>query len=574
MMKIMRQRLFFAVGLLAAVSAFAQPAVSEGGILTSAFRSNPRLPNGGVAQGSLFSIYGAGLGPSSGVGVSSLPLQQTLAGTSIRVTSGGMTINCFPIFTIQGQVNAILPSNTPVGNATLVVTFNGASSVARSFRVVASSFGTFSANGQGFGPGSITNFESATAVPLSNSVLRSARPGQTLTLFGTGLGPLPAGTPDNAAAPAVQIGAANIELYVGNIRANVAYAGRAPGFVGLDQINFVVPTGLLGCSIPVYVRIGQIISNFTTIAISAAGGACSDPLGLSSSQLDRLVQTGSLKVGSIVLARLDFETSVPGFGNFNLKSDSGLADFVEYTPQTIEFNTGTNVGGVTSFGTCYVFSGTATDTEVIDPIALKQLDAGSLINVSGPKGAKTLKKSANSIGLYSESFGTSGLSIPGFPGMGDTSYLEAGNYTFNNGAGGADVRGFNANLTIAGALNWTNKATTTTVSRAQGLTVNWTGADPSGYVVVFGYSSIDASTNSTTVSFVCTERGSAGTFTVPPQVLLALPPTPTGSAALDDAPFGALALSSGSNPVSFTAPGLDVGTIVNTSAIFKTVIYN
>lgn len=573
MMLFMRKVILIAAALLSAATAFAQPVVNDGGILNAASYANSRLPNGAIAQGSIFVIFGARMGPAA-IAQAGFPLQTTLAGTSVRVTSGGTNVDCFLVYTLAGQVAALLPSNTPVGNATLTVTFNGATSAPRALRVVASSFGTFSTNQAGSGPGIITNFESATSQPV-NSVLRSARPGQTLILYGTGLGPLPAGTPDNTAAPAVQIGAANVELYVGNTRANVAYAGRAPGFAGLDQINFVVPAGTNGCSIPVSVKIGTIISNFTTIAVAPNGGTCSDPLGLSSTQLDRLRTTGSLRVGSIGLARVDIEFAFPGIGAISIKSDSGFADFVEYTPLTVESSAGLNAGGVSSYGTCYVFSGSPGSTEIPDPTSLKQLDAGALINVNGPKGAKSLKKVPTTVGFYSETFGSSGVNIPGFPGgTGDTSYLDPGTYTFNNEAGGADVRGFNASLTLPAVLNWTNKAAITTVNRSQGLTVNWTGADPNGYVVIYGYSSVGSGTTAISSTFVCTERGSAGTFTVPSQVLLALPATPSGGGGLTDLPPGALALTSGSSPVSFTAPGLDVGTVVSTSAIFKSVSYN
>lgn len=573
MMLSMRNKILLAVGLLAAATAFAQPVVNDGGILNAASYANSRLPNGAIAQGSIFVIFGARMGPAA-IAQAGFPLQTTLAGTSVRVTSGGTNSDCFLVYTLAGQVAALLPSTTPVGNATLTVTYNGATSASRAVRIVPSSFGTFSTNQAGSGPGIITNFESATSQPV-NSVLRSARPGQTLILYGTGLGPLPAGTPDNTAAPAVQIGAANVELYVGSSRANVAYAGRAPGFAGLDQINFTVPAGLSGCSIPVSVKIGTVVSNFTTIAVAPNGGTCSDPLGLSSTQLDRIRSTGSLKLGSISLARIDAELSIPGIGSLSVKSDSGSADFVEYTPLTIESSAGLNAGGAPSYGTCYVFSGSPGSTEIEDPTPLKQLDAGILINVNGPKGAKTLKKVPTTVGFYSETFGTSGINIPGFPGgTGDTSYLDPGTYTFNNGAGGADVGGFNASLTIPAVLNWTNRAAVTTVNRAQGLTVNWTGADPNGYVVIYGYSAVGSGSTAISATFICSERGSAGTFTVPSQVLLALPATPSGSGGLTDLPPGALALTSGSTPVSFTAPGLDVGTVVSTSAIFKSVNYN
>jgi uncharacterized protein (TIGR03437 family) len=43
---------------------------------------------------------------------------------------------------------------------------------------------------------------------------------------------------------------------VGGQPADVLYAGPAPGFVGLSQINFVVPSSLPGQSAPIAISAG------------------------------------------------------------------------------------------------------------------------------------------------------------------------------------------------------------------------------------------------------------------------------------------------------------------------------
>ncbi len=571
-MKPMSRYLLCAVLVAAAsTSLFAQPVVNDGGILNAASYTSSKLPGGAIAQGSIFVVFGARMGPAA-IALAGFPLPSTLAGTGVKVTSGGQTLDCPLVYTVAGQLAAILPSTTPVGNATLTVSFGGQTSAPRSFRVVTSSFGTFSLNQGGSGPGVITNFESATSQPV-NTALKAARPGQTLIMYGTGLGPLPAGTPDNGAAPAVAIGQTTVELYVGGRRASVAYAGRAPGFAGLDQINFVVPAGVDGCSIPIGIKIGNLVSNYTTIAVAPNGGTCQDPLGLSSSQLDRIVNGGTVKVGSIALGRADLEITIPFLGTQSIKTDSGVADFVEYNAQTINSGAQLGVAGTSSIGTCFVFVGNSNNLTPVDPIQPRGLNAGALINVNGPKGAKTLKPIPNLIGNYSESLATGGISFPGAPGGGDPDgYLVAGNYTFNNGAGGPDVGAFNASFTLPANINWTNKASTTVVNRTQGLTVNWTGGDPSGYVQIYGYSLSEVSENAVTGFFTCLERSSVGTFNVPAAILLALPPSPTGGAT-DLIPIGILGVGGVSSPRTFTAPGIDTGTIVSTAVITKSVNY-
>jgi hypothetical protein len=72
-------------------------------------------------------------------------------------------------------------------------------------------------------------------------------------------------------------------------------------------------------------------------------------------------------------------------------------------------------------------------------------------------------------------------------------------------------------------------------------------------------------------SFVCTARVSEGSFTVPPVVLLALP----ASGSESGAPLmGTLGVSSVSNPVAFTASGLDFASAAANVAVVRTVIYD
>lgn len=534
--------------------------------MNAASYTSSKLPSGAIAQGSIFVVFGSRMGPAA-IALAGFPLPTTLAGTNVKVTSGGQTLDCPLVYTLAGQLAAILPSNTPIGNATLTVTFNGQTSAARSFKVVASSFGTFSVNSAGSGPGIVQNYESATSVPI-NSVLKSAKPAQTLILYGTGLGALPAGSLDNSAAPAASINQSQVELYVGSTKAAVAYAGRAPGFAGLDQINFIVPGNLSGCAIPVLIKIGNIVSNATTIAIAPNGGPCSDPLGLSSSQLDRLSNGGTLKIGGIVLARLAFDISVAGF-SISSTIDTGAASFQEYTAQNITSSSSLNAGGTPSIGTCTIYSGTS-NLPPGNPIMPRGLDAGTQINVSGPNGTKIMAKTLNMIGDYGATFAQA-TGIPGIGGGDAPPYLEPGTYRFDNGSGGADVRAFTATFTQPSNLNWTNKTAINNVTRTNGQITTWTGGDPNGYVMIFGFSSTDTTLAAVNGYFICVEQSSKGSFTVPSAVLLSLPPTPSGG-GLGDA-LGFFAVGSIPTPGTFTAGGLDIGTVSSTTLSGKTVTY-
>jgi hypothetical protein len=84
-----------------------------------------------------------------------------------------------------------------------------------------------------------------------------------------------------------------------------------------------------------------------------------------------------------------------------------------------------------------------------------------------------------------------------------------------------DVGTFTGNLTVASDLVVTDApADLMSITRANGVTVHWTGGDPSGIVTISG-SSIDLTAHG--AAFVCRQNASAGQFTVPAAILTQLP---------------------------------------------------
>src|ERR1051325_2420962 len=162
--------------LLSPLAASAAPFVFNGGVVSPASFVPSGLPQYGIAQGSIFSVFGSGLGPANIAYALSFPLQTSLAGTSIQITAGGQVYNALMIFTVDGQIAAILPSAVPVvGNATLTGTFNGQVSNAVTFRVVQSAFGVFTINQQGTGPAVVQNFVSSSSQPFNNIITQIGR---------------------------------------------------------------------------------------------------------------------------------------------------------------------------------------------------------------------------------------------------------------------------------------------------------------------------------------------------------------------------------------------------------------
>lgn len=134
------------------------------------------------------------------------------------------------------------------------------------------------------------------------------------------------------------------------------------------------------------------------------------------------------------------------------------------------------------------------------------LDAGSALSFTGPLGAVSMPRISN--GQYQVSLGS------GF----QNAVIPQGTYTVS-GTGGADVPAFRVSLKETSSISWTNKSSITSVDRSMPLTVTWTGGPASGYVLIGG--SVHMSGQNT--AFLCVEKSSQGSFTVPSFVLSALP---------------------------------------------------
>jgi hypothetical protein len=70
--------------ILFASAGSAQPVAA--GAVNSASFARSDLPNGSLAQGSIFSVFGSSMGPAALAQSTSFPLPTELAGTSVQVT--------------------------------------------------------------------------------------------------------------------------------------------------------------------------------------------------------------------------------------------------------------------------------------------------------------------------------------------------------------------------------------------------------------------------------------------------------------------------------------------------------
>ena len=93
-----------------------------------------------------------------------------------------------------------------------------------------------------------------------------ATAGETVLIYGTGLGAVSTAQVDGTAAN----GESTIALptvTVGGASAMVMFSGLAPGFVGLNQVNVVVPSGLPNGNQAVVMNVGGVASNSVMLLV-------------------------------------------------------------------------------------------------------------------------------------------------------------------------------------------------------------------------------------------------------------------------------------------------------------------
>jgi uncharacterized protein (TIGR03437 family) len=230
-----------------------------------------------VGQGSLAAMFGTGLAANT-VTSSSLPWQTTLLNRQITIDDQTLS----PIYYMSPtQANFQMPSNAALGTQRVALRVGDTGELVAGGNVLISpaSPGIFTVNQSGSGQAAVINQDNTI-----NSASNPAAVGSTVTLYGTGQGPVSPAVQDGAAAGtapnlsytvAVPTSNANTCLNsqpsmcvaIGSNFGNVQYSGMAPGFVGLWQINVTIPQGTPSGAVPARVLIDGAPSNSVTIAV-------------------------------------------------------------------------------------------------------------------------------------------------------------------------------------------------------------------------------------------------------------------------------------------------------------------
>ncbi len=413
-----------------------------------------------IAGGSIATVFGTNLAASTQT-ANSTPLPFSLGGTSVSVNGVAA-----PLFYVSPtQINFQAPSPPMSGGADdppgassahgiVVVTAAGSSAVYTG-QGTDSAMGIFTVDGSGCGRGDVLNVNPDGAVSL-NSPANSVSPGSYLTVYSTGLGLVYGGPPDGSPAPSSPLmtassGAAGVfDSVIDYTLERYNWDGRAPGMIGVDQVNVAVPAGTReGCAVPFQVLAGLygFISQPVTISVRKGGGTCVDPpmAGYGLITWEKAVSTTAAGVATETDTVTASLLVAPGMQAPSLLPPAPVENSYRY------FGASCPIPGYRSLG-----AGTVT--------------------VQGP-GFGPVPAAASPL----QQGQVSGLTM--YQAALPAGTIQPGSLSVT-ASGGADVGAFQSSVQMPPEIRFTTALAGIGFPCNQGVTIRWTGGDPNAWVTV------------------------------------------------------------------------------------------
>ena len=213
-----------------------------------------------LVPGGLATIFGYGLATTS-ASAGSLPFTNSLGGT--QVTIGGILAPL--LYVSPSQINFQVPWELAgQSQATVLVTTLSGNSSPATVNLSASAPAIFAANGSGRGQGDV--------ITLKGQFAEAATPaarGQYVIVYCSGLGavfhqPATGAAVFDASSTAVQ----TPTVMIGGVPATTNFVGLAPGYVGVYQVNALIPATITpGPAVSLSLSIGGVSSQTVTIAV-------------------------------------------------------------------------------------------------------------------------------------------------------------------------------------------------------------------------------------------------------------------------------------------------------------------
>jgi uncharacterized protein (TIGR03437 family) len=184
--------------------------------------SNGLTSVAGMSPGALVLVTGSQLGAIPAI--SQAPLPRSLLNDFVAIEG----VRAALVFTTSGQIEMQVPWDVPIGDASVVVSVNGAMS------------NSFDSTMQAVAPAifAVTHADGTSITPQSPAV-----GGETVVIYMTGLGAVDVEPNLGAAAPAITLANTTVapQVSIGGLPLTVAFSGLTPGTAGVYQVNAVMP---------------------------------------------------------------------------------------------------------------------------------------------------------------------------------------------------------------------------------------------------------------------------------------------------------------------------------------------
>lgn len=266
---------------IGALGVAAVPSILAGGIVNAASYAQANGAGLPVAPGALVAIFTSQLNATA-ANFTTETLPSSLGGVS--VTFNGISAPMVAVVP-SGEypyVSAQVPFEISPGTASVMISVNNTPSAPVQETIVASQPGIFTIPATGQGNAILTFTNPATnapaiAAPPNSGITYPTAPiprGTNGFFYVTGLGTMTPSVPDGSGSCPGSGGICNANamptVLVGGITAPVAFAGQAPGFPGVFQVNIMIPQNApTGSSVSLVVKSadGSVTSNSATIAV-------------------------------------------------------------------------------------------------------------------------------------------------------------------------------------------------------------------------------------------------------------------------------------------------------------------
>ncbi len=250
------------------------PSINTNGVVDAA--SNTVDPTRGLVPGSYISIYGTALAdfvrfataPATPDIPLHLPISLARTSVSFDVPSNKISVPGPLLYVSPTQINVQIPWELAgLNQAFMKVSIGDFSSAVYTVPLTAAAPQLYQyppdSNMRGFAV--VQRSNSPDLINFSNP----AQKGEFLTMYANGLGPVDPPVPTGEVSPLTVLSRTrnNVTVTIGGRPAEVSFSGLAPGFVGLYQIDVLVPKDAPSGSQPIVVNVNGVTSQPANVVI-------------------------------------------------------------------------------------------------------------------------------------------------------------------------------------------------------------------------------------------------------------------------------------------------------------------